>query len=66
MSSGSSKSLIFKFFIERMEISTRIEIEKFNGYNFELLKLKMDYLLVDQEQWVVVSSRTIFKGMSRA
>jgi hypothetical protein len=31
-----------------------VEIEKFNGQNFELWKLKMEDLLVDKEQWVVV------------
>jgi len=36
--------------------SGRIEIEKFNGGNFELWKLKMEDLLVDQELWTVVSS----------
>ena len=37
-----------------MESSSRIEIEKFNGKNFELWKLKMEDLLVDKEQWIVV------------
>jgi hypothetical protein len=41
--------MIFKFVLERMESSLRIEIKKFNGYNFELWKLKMEYLLVDRE-----------------
>jgi hypothetical protein len=35
--------------LERMASSLRIEIEKFNGHNFELWKLKMEDLLVDQE-----------------
>ena len=36
--------------IERgMVSSSRIEIEKFNGKNFELWKLKLDDLLVDKE-----------------
>jgi hypothetical protein len=48
-----------------MESSSRIEIEKFNGHNFELWKLKMEDLLVDQEQWVVVSPRTIPTSMSK-
>jgi hypothetical protein len=30
-----------------MESGSRIEIEKFNGHNFELWKIKMEYLLVD-------------------
>jgi hypothetical protein len=34
-----------------MASSSRIEIEKFNGQNFELWKLKIEDLLVDREQW---------------
>jgi hypothetical protein len=41
-----------------MESSSRIEIEKFNGKNFELWKLKMEDLLVDKEQWIVVDPST--------
>ena len=41
-----------------MSNTSRIEIEKFNGQNFELWKLKMEDLLVDQEQWVVVELGT--------
>jgi hypothetical protein len=41
-----------------MEISSRIEIEKFNGKNFELWKLKMEDLLVDKEQWIIVDPST--------
>jgi hypothetical protein len=37
--------------LERMASSLRIEIKKFNGQNFELWKLKIEYLLVDREQW---------------
>ena len=33
----------------------RIEIEKFDGTNFELWKLKVENMLVDQDLWVVVS-----------
>jgi hypothetical protein len=41
--------------VERgMTSSSRIEIEKFNGKNFELWKLKMEDLLVDKEQWIDV------------
>jgi hypothetical protein len=40
-----------------MESNSRIEIEKFNGQNFELWKLKIEDLLVDREQWVVFLSR---------
>jgi hypothetical protein len=38
--------------------SSRINIEKFNGKNFELWKLKMEDLLVDKEQWIVVDPGT--------
>jgi chromosomal replication initiation ATPase DnaA len=48
-----------------MASSLRIEIKKINGQNFELWKLKMEDLLVDREQWVVVSPRTIMMGMSK-
>jgi hypothetical protein len=41
-----------------MVSSYRIEIEKFNGKNFELWKLKMEDLLVDKEQWIVVDPGT--------
>jgi hypothetical protein len=41
-----------------MASSSRIEIKKFNGKNFELWKLKMDDLLVDKEQWIVVDPST--------
>ena len=37
-----------------MERRSRVEIEKFNGQNFELWKLKMEELLVDREQWIAV------------
>jgi hypothetical protein len=43
-----------------MTSSSRIEIEKFNGQNFELWKLKIENLLVDREQWA-----TVCPGMSR-
>jgi hypothetical protein len=48
-----------------MGSSSRIDIEKFNGQNFEVLKLKFEYLLVDREQWVVVFPGSISAGMSR-
>ena len=35
-----------------------IEIEKFNSPNFELWKLKLEDLLVDQEQWIAVDPGT--------
>jgi hypothetical protein len=37
-----------------MPNSYKVEIEKFNAQNFELWKLKMEDILVDKEQWVVV------------
>jgi hypothetical protein len=37
---------------------SRIKIEKFNGKNFELWKLKMEDLLVDKEKWIVVDLGT--------
>ena len=51
-------------FAERMASSSRVEIEKFKGHNFELWKLKMEYLLVDKEKWVVVDPGTKPIGMS--
>jgi hypothetical protein len=47
-----------------MGSSSRIEIENFNGQNFELWKLKMEYLLVDKEQWTMVYLGTQSTGMS--
>jgi hypothetical protein len=41
-----------------MASNSRIEIEKFNGQSFKLWKLKMEDLLVDREQWVVVDPGT--------
>jgi hypothetical protein len=38
---------------------SRIEIKKFNGQNFELWKLKIEYLLVDREQWETMYLGTI-------
>jgi hypothetical protein len=47
-----------------MVSSSRIEIEKFNSKNFELWKLKMEDLLVDKEQWIVVDPGTQHIGTS--
>jgi len=47
-----------------MVSSGKIEIEKFNGYSFELWKLKMEDLLVDKDQWIVVDLGTKPMGMS--
>jgi hypothetical protein len=45
--------------VERgMEISSRIEIDKFNGKKFELLKMKMEDPFVDKEQWIDVDPGT--------
>ena len=41
-----------------MTSSYRIEIEKFNGKKFELWKLKMEDLLVDEEKWIIVDPST--------
>jgi hypothetical protein len=37
-----------------MASSSKMEIEKFNGKIFELWNLKMEYLLVDRDQWIMV------------
>ena len=47
-----------------MASSGKIEIEKFNGQSFELWKLKMDDLLVDKDQWIVVDLGTKPTGVS--
>ena len=36
----------------------RAHLEKFNGKKIELWKLKMEDLLVDKEQWIVVDPDT--------
>ena len=54
--SGILTSLICA--LKRMVSSLRIEIEKFNNQNFELWKLKMEDILVDWEQWIVVDLGT--------
>lgn len=40
--------------------SRRFEIEKFNGSNFELCKLKMEDMLLDQELWEAISGTQMF------
>eukprot|EP00253_Pinus_taeda_P003019 PITA_03019 len=47
-----------------MASSGKIEIEKFNGQSFELWKLKMEDLLVDKDQWIVVDLGTKLVGVS--
>jgi hypothetical protein len=41
-----------------MESSSRIDIDNFNGKNFDLWKLEMEDLLVNKEQWIVVDPGT--------
>lgn len=36
----------------------KIDIEKFNSQKFELWKLKLDDLLVDKDQWIMVDPGT--------
>ena len=47
-----------------MASNSRIEIEKFNGLNFELWKLKIEDILIDREKWEVVCPGTIPTSMS--
>jgi len=42
-----------------MVISAKIEIDKFSGKSFELWKLKMEYLLVEKDQWIIMDPCTI-------
>ena len=44
--------------------SGKIEIKKFNGQSFELWKLKMEDLLVDKDQWIVVDPGTKSMGVT--
>ena len=47
-----------------MASNLKMEIEKFNGKIFELWKLKMEDLLVDRDQWIVVDPGTAPTGTS--
>ena len=47
-----------------MDNNSHIEIEKFNGWNFELWNLKIEYILVDREKWVVFIPKTTRIGIS--
>jgi hypothetical protein len=47
-----------------MVSNSRIEIEIFNGQNFDLWKIKMEDLLVDREQWLASCPSTHPTGMS--
>jgi hypothetical protein len=57
-------SPIASFIKKRMASNSRIEIEDFNGHNFELWKLKIEDLLIDQEQWTTVCPCTMPTSMS--
>ena len=41
-----------------MASNSKMEIEKFNGKIFELWKLKMEDILVERDQWIVVDPGT--------
>lgn len=43
-----------------MANTSRMEVEKFNGTNFELCKFKMEDLLVDRDLWVLVFGQKSF------
>jgi hypothetical protein len=47
-----------------MEINSKMEIENFNGKSFELWKLKMEDLLVDRYQCIMVDQGTAPTGTS--
>ena len=47
-----------------MASSGKIEIKKFNVQSFELSKLKMEDLLVDKDQWIVVDPDTKPTGVT--
>jgi hypothetical protein len=47
-----------------MEINLNMEIEKLNGKIFELWKLKMEDLLVDKDQWIMVDLGNAPRGTS--
>jgi len=49
---GDLRYWFFKW--KEMVSSSKMEIEKFNGKIVELWKLKMEYLLVDRDQWIMV------------
>jgi hypothetical protein len=47
-----------------MTRNLKMDIEKFNGKSFELWKLKMEDLLVDIDQWIMVDPSTAPTGTS--
>ena len=44
--------------------NSKIKIEKFNGKHFELWKLKIEDMLVDRDQWIMVDLGTAPTGTS--
>ena len=46
-----------------MASSSKINIEKFNGHNFDLWNIKIEYILVDREQWTMIYPSTQPIGM---
>jgi hypothetical protein len=42
------------FTLKEMANSSIIEIEKFNGKQFELWKLKIEDILAEKDQWIIV------------
>jgi hypothetical protein len=60
----SGRSVVLIFQVKRNGEQFKMEIEKFNGKSFELWKLKMEDLLVDKDQWIVVDPGTAPTGTS--
>jgi hypothetical protein len=54
----NGRSMVLIFQVKKMVSNLKMEIKKFNGKIFELWKLKMEYLLVDRDQWIVVDLGT--------
>jgi hypothetical protein len=54
-----------EYCVKKMTSSSIIEIEKFNGQNFDLWKIKLEYIIVDREQWIVMGSWTKPISMSK-
>jgi hypothetical protein len=50
------RALHSEYCVKKMTSSSIIEIEKFNGQSFDLWKIKLEDLIVDREQWIVVGS----------
>jgi protein associated with RNAse G/E len=60
----SESSVVLILMVKRNGNSSKIEIEKFNGKSFELWKLKMEVLLVDKDQCLIINSGTTPMGKS--